>query len=147
MNRKATRLSRGALLVALCVVCLSWTATVMAGEVVLVANGGVGADSVSAEEVKQLFLGRTTKLGGSRVAPVCLKSGATHEAFLREYIGRTEAAYRNHLKKQVFTGKGSMPKTFSSEAELVAYVAETAGAIGYVGNNASREGVKTLTVQ
>jgi ABC-type phosphate transport system substrate-binding protein len=40
-----------------------------------------------------------------------------------------------------------MPKTVGSDAEMVAYVAKTKGAIGYVGGDASAEGVKTLQVK
>ena len=39
-----------------------------------------------------------------------------------------------------------MPKELSSDAEVVAYVARTRGAIGYVSSAASTEGVKVLMV-
>jgi ABC-type phosphate transport system substrate-binding protein len=47
----------------------------------------------------------------------------------------------------VFTGKGSMPKTVSSDAEVAAYVAKTKGAIGYVSSGTNAEGTKTLDVK
>jgi TonB family protein len=51
-----------------------------------------------------------------------------------------------YYRTLVFTGKGSMPREFGSDAEVVAYVARTRGAIGYVGSAASLEGVKTLAL-
>jgi hypothetical protein len=39
-----------------------------------------------------------------------------------------------------------MPKQLSSDIEVVAYVAHTKGAIGYVSGSASTEGVKVLVV-
>ena len=39
-----------------------------------------------------------------------------------------------------------MPKELGSDAGVVAYVARTRGAIGYVSAEASTEGVKTLTI-
>jgi ABC-type phosphate transport system substrate-binding protein len=39
-----------------------------------------------------------------------------------------------------------MPKTVGSDDEVVAYVAKTKGAIGYVSSSASAAGVKTLEV-
>jgi TonB family protein len=39
-----------------------------------------------------------------------------------------------------------MPKALGSDAEVVAYVARTRGAIGYVSSAASVEGVKTLAI-
>ena len=53
---------------------------------------------------------------------------------------------RTYYLGLVFTGKGSVPKEFGSDAEVVAYVARTRGAIGYVSVAASVEGVKTLVV-
>jgi hypothetical protein len=44
------------------------------------------------------------------------------------------------------TGKVSMPKAFNSDAEVIAYVAKTRGAIGYVSASAGTEGVKVLDV-
>jgi ABC-type phosphate transport system substrate-binding protein len=40
-----------------------------------------------------------------------------------------------------------MPKTLAADAEVVAYVAKTRGAIGYVSAAASTAGVKTLDVK
>ena len=44
----------------------------------------------------------------------------------------------------MFTGTAPMPKRFGSDAEVVAYVAKTKGAIGYVGAGAITAGVKTI---
>jgi ABC-type phosphate transport system substrate-binding protein len=40
-----------------------------------------------------------------------------------------------------------MPKSLGSDGEVVAYVAKTKGAVGYVSSGASTEGVKTLVVK
>jgi ABC-type phosphate transport system substrate-binding protein len=81
------------------------------------------------------------------VEPVLEKGGATHEAFVKEYLGKTDAALQTYYRSLVFTGKASMPKTLGADAEVVAYVAKTKGAIGYVGAGASTAGVKTLVVK
>ena len=39
-----------------------------------------------------------------------------------------------------------MPKKLASDAEVVAYVAKTMGAIGYVSAQTSTEGLRTLTI-
>ena len=64
--------------------------------------------------------------------PVLAESGAAHDEFLKDVVGKSGPALKNHLKTLVFTGKGSMPKSFASEADIVKYVAKTPGAIGYV---------------
>jgi TonB family protein len=52
----------------------------------------------------------------------------------------------NYYMGLVLTGKGFVPKQFSSDAEVLAYVTRTQGAIGYVSNSAITEGVKVLVV-
>jgi ABC-type phosphate transport system substrate-binding protein len=120
----------------------------MASDVVIVANPSVKASEVSAEELKLVFLGTKTSLGdGSAVEPVLAQAGAAHEAFLKTYVGKSDPALRNHFKSLVFTGKGSMPKTFNSDADIVAHVAKTKGAIGYLAAAPAAGGVKRLTVK
>jgi len=117
-------------------------------EIKVIANAGVTASSVSADDLKGVFLATKTSLSdGSHVEPVLEKSGATHEAFLKEYLGKTDSALQTYYRSLVFTGKASMPKTLGSDAEVVAYVAKTKGAIGYVGAGAATAGVKTLEVK
>ena len=114
----------------------------------VIANPSVGASSVSADELKGVFLATKTSLSdGTHVEPVLEKGGATHESFVKEYLGKTDAALQTYYRSLVFTGKGSMPKTVTDDAEVVEYVAKTKGAIGYVAAGASTAGVKTLEVK
>jgi ABC-type phosphate transport system substrate-binding protein len=94
-----------------------------------------------------VFLLDKDSLGGSHVQPVLVKGGAAHEAFLKEYLGKNDSALQAFYRSLVFTGKASMPKSVANDAEVVAYVAKTKGAVGYVSAAASTEGVKTLEVK
>jgi len=119
-----------------------------AGDLRVIANPSVGASSVSADELKGVFLATKTSLSdGSRVEPVLLKGGATHEEFLKAYVGKSDAAFETYYRSLVFTGKASMPKELATDADMVAYVAKTKGAIGYVSAGAAVAGVKTLEVK
>ena len=73
--------------------------------------------------------------------------GATHDAFLKTYLGKTDAALETYYRSLVFTGKGAMPKTFASEDEVVGYVSKTKGAIGYVTADTKTDGVKLIEVK
>ena len=129
-------------------VCLCAAASARAADIKVIANSSVGASSVSADELKGVFLGTKTSLSdGSHVEPVLLKSGAVHEAFLKEYVGKTDDALNTYYRSLVFTGKGSMPKAFASDADVVSFVEKTKGAIGYVGAGASAGSAKTLDVK
>jgi hypothetical protein len=128
--------------------CSLSAVSVRAADIKLIANSSVGASSVSADELKGVFLATKTSLSdGSRVEPVLLKSGATHEAFVKQYLGKTDAALETYYRSLVFTGKGSMPKSVATDAEMAAYVAKTKGAIGYVSSGANTEGVKLIDVK
>ena len=121
------------------------TVPVSAADIQVIANSSV-ADEISAADVKEIFLGAKDSVSGAAVVPV-LGGGATHEAFLKAYVGKSDAALRNHYKSLVFTGKGSMPKAFASDAEVAKYVASTKGAIGYVSAGFQPSGVKTIHVK
>jgi ABC-type phosphate transport system substrate-binding protein len=122
--------------------------TASAADVKIIANESVGAASISADELKGVFLATKTSLSdGSHVVPVLEKGGPAHEAFLKDYLGKTDSALETYYRSLVFTGKASMPKTLGADAEVVAYVAKTKGAIGYVSADAATEGVKTLEMK
>jgi ABC-type phosphate transport system substrate-binding protein len=119
-----------------------------AADIKVIANPSVGASSVSADELKGVFLTTKSSLSdGSHVEPVLLKSGAVHESFLKEYVGKTDSGLETYYRSLVFTGKGSMPKAFATDAEVVAYVEKTKGAIGYVGAATSVASAKVLEVK
>lgn len=123
------------------------TLKVFAGDVKVIANPSVRAESISSIELKRVFLlqSRTLK-NGSNITPVLQRSGPAHEAFLQQYLDRSSDEIRIYYQGLVFTGKGSFPRQFNSDAEVVAYIARTPGAIGYVSGAASTQGVDVLSV-
>ena len=121
---------------------------VIAADIKVIANGSVKADAISASEVKSVFLEEYNSLrDGTHVEPVLEKDWPVHQAFLHEYLGGTDDDLQNYYRALVFSGRGSMPKQLGSDAEVVAYVAKTKGAIGYVSAETIGEDVKTLTVR
>jgi hypothetical protein len=121
---------------------------VRAADIKVIANDSVKASSVSADELKRVFLlTRNSLEDGSHAEPVLLKGGAAHEAFLREYLGKTDSALQTYYRSLVFTGKASMPRTVGSDAEVVSFVVKTKGAIGYISSSAIAPGTKTLEVK
>jgi hypothetical protein len=127
------------------VLCASWQAE--AAGVKVIANTSVSASAISAGDIQAVFLLDKDSLGGSHVEPVLSKGGTAHEEFLKTYLGKNDASLQAFYRSLVFTGKGSMPKSLSSDAEVVAYVAKTKGAVGYVSAAASTDGVKILQVK
>jgi hypothetical protein len=112
----------------------------------VVVNSSVGASAISGDDLREIFLLNKNSLDGAHVEPVISRGGAAHEAFLKE-LGKNDAALQAYYRSLVFTGKGAMPKALGSDADVIAYVAKTKGAIGYVGADTSAAGVKTLAVK
>jgi TonB family protein len=127
------------------IVCGTFPA--LASDVKVIANPSIRADSITASEIKSVFLQEKRSLSeGSHVEPVFARSGSAHQAFLKRYLGKSEDALQDYFRTMAFTGTGSMPKFLGSDLEIVAYVAKTKGAIGYVDSDVSVEGVKVLLV-
>jgi TonB family protein len=119
----------------------------LAGDVKVIANASVKADTISAAELKRVFLEEKISLAdGTHVEPVLQKGGPTHAAFLQAYLGRSADDLQMYYRTLVFTGRGFTPKALGSDGEVVAYVARTRGAIGYVSSAASVGGVRTLAI-
>ncbi len=123
-------------------------AAASAADFKVIANPGIKVTEISANDLKEVFLATKSSLSdGSHVEPVWQKGGATHEAFLKDYVGKTDAAVGTYYRSLVFTGKASMPKTLATDAEVVAYVEKTKGAIGYVAAATATGEAKVLEVK
>jgi TonB family protein len=119
----------------------------LAAEVKVIANLSVSADSISVAELKRVYLEQTRSLGdGSHVEPVLERSGSANATFLKDFLDINDDALQSYYRTLVFTGRGSMPRSLDSDAEVVAYVLKTRGAIGYVNTSADVQGVKVLPI-
>lgn len=117
-------------------------------DVRMIANPSIKAETISAAEIRSVFLEERNSLNdGTHVEPVLSKNGVAHTSFVERYLGVNENDLQTYYRALVFTGRGSMPKALASDADVIAYVARTRGAIGYVNEGTNTEGVKTLTIE
>jgi ABC-type phosphate transport system substrate-binding protein len=126
--------------------CLGAAQMAAAEDLVIIANNSVKAADISQSEAREVFLGDSNSVGGSKVTPVLLHSGPAQDAFLK-LVGKSGSGVEATWRKQVFTGKGSMPHGCASEEAMIVYVGSTPGAIGYVSSNKSLSGVKVLELK
>jgi TonB family protein len=128
-------------------VALLASLTARADSVKIITNNSVQANQISVRELKSVYLREKNSLNdGTHVEPVLERSGAAHETFLKLYLKQNSDDLQRYYQSLVFSGRGSMPKAVSSDADVIAYVARTRGAIGYVSAEANTPGVKTLAV-
>lgn len=116
--------------------------------IVVIANGSISVSEIAPDDLLEVFLGTKSSLpNGAKVTPVLLKGGPVHESFLKSYLGKSVEGFRTWWLQVVFTGQGLLPKTFVSEADLVAFVGRTKGAIGYATLASVRGNVKCIPVR
>lgn len=116
-------------------------------EETLVVNSASPVAGLSADQMKDYFLGKKTAWDdGSKVVIVVIKDGATSDALLAK-LGKNSQQFKTSWKKLVFTGKGSMPEQVESDDALIALVAKTPGAIGLVDKAKVKDGVKAIALQ
>ena len=121
---------------------------VEAADVLVVANNSTPTDTMDDAMIKNVFLGKTTSWSdGSPIEFVTITDSTAHEAFLKTFVKKTPSQFSTYWKKMVFTGKGTTPKSFATESELVAYVAGHAGTVGYVSGAADVTAVKVVNQQ
>src|ERR1700761_3062489 len=92
-------------------------ATARAAEIKVIANSSVGATSVSSDELKGVFLATKSSLSDG-----------------------------SHVEP-VLLKSGAVHEAFSTDAEVVAYVEKTKGAIGYVASATPTASAKVLDVK
>lgn len=119
-----------------------------AADYVVVVNPSNPVSSLPRSDASRLFL-RTTTLwpSGEHVKPVDLPKGSpVRTAFTKEVLGRSPGAIDQFWTQSVFSGRAVPPPEKRNDAEVLIYVRETAGAIGYVSAAASTDGVKRVTL-
>lgn len=120
----------------------------MAEEVLIIANESATAGSFTRNDIKEIFLGQKTTWGdGTKITFAVQDRTLAAEIFLKTYVQKTASQYDTYWKKQVFTGKGKFPISFSSNRELAEYISQTPGAIGYVTDMTDVDNLKIITVQ
>ncbi len=120
-----------------------------ASEFVLVAHPSVAATAVSRTEASRMFLRLQTEWpGGGHVRPVDqAKTSPARDAFSREVLGMSVPAAEEYWTRAIFSGRAVPPVEKRSDADVLAYVRETPGAIGYVSASAALDGVKRIALK
>lgn len=125
------------------------TTPAWAAEVAVVVNPKATTGNLDKSALRDIYTGIKTKWAdGKKIEFVVLAdSGGVNETFMSQFVEKTAAQFVAFWKKQVFTGKGSEPKTVKTEKEVMDYVSATDGAIGYVGAGSVNGSVKVVSVK
>jgi hypothetical protein len=114
-------------------------------DILIIANNSISASSISADELKAIFLKKKGSFAGSKVVPINAKSGsALRKAFQSRVVEMDENLEANYWEQQKIKTGLTPPVEFAGTVKAVFSVK---GSIGYCLRSEYREGVvKVLLV-
>jgi len=120
-----------------------------AQDMVVIVNGQNGVAALSDRDLKNIYLGKKSQWqDGSAIHPVILQEEALHENFLKTFLKRSPTQFDSYWKRMIFTGQGTPPTGMAEQTAVLAFVARTPGAIGYVPKRAAEApGVKIVLIE
>ncbi len=128
-------------------ILMAWSIAAMADGVVLIANSGIGEESLSQKDVQAIFLNKKKSLLNGKIKIAIQKNAAVHEEFLKTYVKKSPSQFKSYYKKLIFTGKGKAPKSVADDNAMLVFVASTPGALGYVSEGSALDQVKIIKIQ
>ncbi len=106
------------------------------------------AAELDRDALSRLFLKKALRWpDGVAVQPVEPADPAVRAAFAEQVHRRSLNAVRSYWTQLIFSGRDVPPLERAGDAEVVAYVRATRGAVGYVSAGAEAAGVKVLPVR
>ncbi|KMM74258.1 ABC-type phosphate transport system, periplasmic component [Xanthomonas sp. NCPPB 1128] len=120
--------------------------TAAQAEVVVVMSSKSPVDSLSKDQVSQIFLAKSNSLpGGAQATPIDQDEGAkAREEFYKKVTGRDAAQLKSYWSQLMFTGKAQRPKHVAGDDAVKKAVAASPGAIGYIDAGAQDASVKVV---
>jgi ABC-type phosphate transport system substrate-binding protein len=117
-----------------------------AGGVAVVVHPDSGVDSLSREQVQDIYLGKMTHFpSGEKIKPVDQDEGeATRADFYEAVVGKTLSQIKAYWATKIFSGAGLPPDQVGDGADVVRWVAEHPQGIGFVGASRETEGVQVV---
>ncbi len=122
--------------------------TASAAEFHVIAHSSVSATPMTKSAASAIFLKRTAKWDdGTPIVVVDQIDNGVRQAFSNVIHGRSVAAIKSYWQQQIFSGRDIPPVEKTSDEEVLAFVRSKPGAIGYVSDKASTNGVVVIQIQ
>jgi len=110
---------------------LSCTAILAFPEIIIIAHPDTPVSLLKREEIRDIFTGKKTLWNNTtKITISILTDSDAHRKFVRDFIKKTPAQFKNFWRQKVFTSEGTIPRTFQTEESMIEFVAKTKGAVG-----------------
>jgi len=104
-----------------------------AEEILVVINPAAPVDRLSPDQLKEAYLGDAFFWGSVKIHPAELRlPPELYAGFLQAIASMSPERYEVYWIRKVFREGGMPPRPFESAEALLAYVANTPGAVGFV---------------
>lgn len=115
----------------------------------LIVNPANPATAVDRAFVAQAFLKKVRRWpDGHTIQPVDLtRDSAVRRQWSLDLLGRSVDAVKNYWQQLIFAGRDLPPPELPSDTDVVTYVLQNPGAIGYVSGGTPLRGAKVLGFQ
>ena len=115
----------------------------------VIVNDANSISEISKDQLSDIFLKKTSKWNDNKkIVPVNLNAESnTRQSFAKSVHNKSVNAVKAYWQKKIFTGKGVPPVEKRSDAEVIAFVKDNPGAVGYVSSNAAVSAVKVFKVK
>lgn len=118
-----------------------------ASNVVIIANKNVPEDTLSIQEIRDVYLGDKTRWSNKKpIEFSILRKGNVHSEFLTIYINKSSKNFVRYWKRKILTGEAKMPLLLNSEDEVLEHVSKNETGLGYTSSEYINEHVKIISI-
>lgn len=116
--------------------------------VAIITNPSVKEIALSKSKLADIYLGKIKRFSnGTRIQPIDLPvNNDAHKKFYREVIKKSDSTVNRYWAKLKFSGKGTPPKIFDDPRDVIRWVANNKGAVGYVDGKYLNKSVKVVLI-
>ncbi len=116
--------------------------------VAVITHTGIDEIGLSKSKLAKIYLGKLKRYSnGEKIRVVNLpKSSMAYKKFHKVVVKKTDAVLNRYWSKLKYTGKGKPPKTLATTREVIKWVANTKGAIGYIDGKYLNKSVKVVLI-
>ena len=127
----------------------SFPAGALAEDVVAVVSAKSAVTALSANQVADIFLGRSTRFpDGTQAVPIDQNEDSpVRDRFYAQFTGKSPSQVKAHWSKIIFTGRGHPPRQAATGQEARKLIAENPSAIGYIDNSLVDSSVRVLAAR
>jgi ABC-type phosphate transport system substrate-binding protein len=116
---------------------------VHAGEIVVIGNSNV--PKMDMVTIQKIYTGKFISVAGINITPIGAKPGtAARNRFLQDFLNQDEEKYTAYWTVRRYIGKGAPPAELSNAEDVIRYVQNTPGAVGYIDEAELKQGLNII---